>query len=272
MTSHSRTFRSLSIVAGMGMVVVGASVTLSHVHEPDQRALVVAMAAGAAFGAFALPTLWGRHRGLAILALLGIVLGEAYGLAQTVERILNVREERARVVATENQPHAILKDRVKWLRDEVKTADKAVLDEAGNGGCKKACIDKKKLAEEARQRLEQAERELAAMPVPKGEAKLAAKLGVPSDLVDVVLASIVSVALLCFQLAFLALGHGRRDEVVAAPVVAETQPAEALTRHEAAAEFARAYKAKHGHPPRWAEVKAAGFSPATASRALRLVK
>lgn len=271
MSSSSKTFRSLSIAAGIGMVGTGAAVTLSHVREPDQQALVIAMAIGAAFAAYALTLMWREHRALAIMALIGIVLGEAFAYAQAVERILGVREERARMVQAENQPHAILKARVERLTTEVTTADAAVIEEAGKGGCKSACIDKKKLAAEARTRLEQAERELAATPPPKAEARLAGKLGIPQDMVDIALAGTVSLALLCFQIVFLSLGHPPRrqdpPEVAAAPVA----PPARTTRHDGAVEFAKAYKAKHGRLPQWAEVRKAGYSAATASRALKRV-
>jgi len=270
MTPPSMTFRALAIAAGLGMVGTSAWVTLSHVHEPDQRALVVAMAAGSAFAAFVLPLL--RAQALVVLTLLGIVLGEGYAYVQAVERILSVREERSRLVATENQPRLMAAARVERLTADLRAADAAVLEET-KGGCKATCLAKKGVADEARKRLEQAEKDLAAMPAPKGESKLAAKLGVAPDLVDIALAGAVSLGLLCFQLVFLALGHGTHREeppevAVLEPVIEPTP----RTRHEEAAEFARAYTAKHGHPPRWADVKAAGFSAATASRALRLVR
>ena len=274
MSSSSKLLRCLSIVAGLAVVGVCANVTLAHVTEPDQRQLVVAMAGGAAFAAFMLPLLWERHKALALLALIGVILGEGYGLAQTIERILGVREERSRVIATENQALAMQKARVTRLTTELDTANKAVLEEAGKGGCKNACRDKKIEADAARVRLEEAEKALAAMPAPKSEARLADKLGVPADLVDVALAAAASLALMCFQLAFLALGHGREEKRVAeTPRVLDTEEKPApRTKHEEAAEFARAYQAKHGRPPAWAEVHKAGFSPATASRALRLVR
>lgn len=269
--TYSAILRGLAIAAGLGVVGVGASVTLSHVHEPDQRALVVAMASGAAFASFILPMLWRDNRWLALLALLGILVGEAYGFAQTVERQLGVREERARALIQENQPRVVLQERVKRLGEELKTANQAVLDEAGKGGCKSACQAKQREAADARARLEQAERDLASAPALRQEARLATKLGVSQDLIDIALAGAVATALFAFQIAFLAIGHGRKREEEASQVAVPDAAPVAKTRHEEAAEFARAYLAKHGKPPAWAEVHKAGFSAATASRALRLV-
>jgi hypothetical protein len=213
----------------LGVVATAASVTLAHVTEPDQRTLVIAMSAGAAFAAFCLPLI--RQRALFALALIGIVLGEGYGLAQTIERILSVRDERTRMVAAENQPRVVLESRVTRLTEELRTADAAVLEEAGKGGCKSSCTDKKALATEARTRLETAERDLARMPPPKGAVSLAGKLGVPADLVDVALAAAVSLTLLCFQLVFLSLAHATGGDRVE-PVPDTSDAVEPLTRHE----------------------------------------
>lgn len=260
---------------GLGMVAVGASVMLSHIAETDQRQLVIAMAAGGAFAAFALPALWHKHRFLAVTALVGVICGEAYGYAQTVERILGVREERSRTIAAENQTRQMIEAQVERFKDELAEAKDAAAKEAENGGCKKECIRKEGLVEAARQRLADAEKSLAATPPVKAEAKLATKLGVGQDLVDIVLAGMVSLSLLLFQLVFLAVGHPDVEPEAAPAKVQEPStidPALPRTKHEEAAEFARAYRAKHGRPPAWAEVHKAGFSPATASRALRLVK
>ncbi|MFZ4807491.1 MAG: hypothetical protein ACOYLQ_09560 [Hyphomicrobiaceae bacterium] len=75
---------------------------------------------------------------------------------------------------------------------------------------------------------------------------------------------------------FLSIGLGHRHRSVpvpsapkAAPAATIPGPAPGLTRHEEVASFVRAYRAKHGRDPRWIDVRAAGFSRATASRGLR---
>src|SRR5262245_26956107 len=140
------------------------------------------------------------------------------------ERILSVREERARLVKTENQSHATAKARVERLKGELDRAIEAERNAASaTAPAAKTKSERKQLAKnaadartrlatataDARTRLATAETELAKLEVPKIETKLAAKIGVTADVIDLGLAGLVSVGLLAFTLAFLGLGHGR---------------------------------------------------------------
>lgn len=228
MERASMWIRVLSTGAGLGVSAVGAAVALAHVHEPDQRAVVIALSAGVAVVAVVLPALWARPA-YAALAVIGMLAGEGFNFAQSVERILSVREERSRMIAADNQPRVVLSERVARVRLELADARKAESEERAKGGCGKVCRDLAAETKRVREDLEKAERELGQLPPPKTESRLAAKLGIQPDLVDIGLAGLVSLALLAMQISLLSLGHAphprKDDEAADAPPAKATVPA-----------------------------------------------
>lgn len=236
--SISTTSRIASIVAGIAVAGCGLYVALCHISEPDMKVAAIALAFAAGYAAYRFSDLWHRSRALAMLAAVGILCGELYGAAQTAERILASREERARVIRTDNQPQVTAKNLVTRLENELKTAIKAETDAAKTpakvGKTKEGTQRHAKSADEANQRLKtatkearerlaNAEKALAKMEAPRVETKLAAKIGIAADALDLGLAWVVSIGLLAFTLAFLGLGHGNRPPVAKPVTVKPTR-------------------------------------------------
>jgi hypothetical protein len=238
-------------------------------------AAIVAIAAGSAVGLVAALRAWGDGRcALAILAFVAIGCGELFGLVSGAERLLTAREERIRLVAAHNAPRLTALARVKAEEAAYAHAQAAAVAEAGRGGCGRACRDLRGAADQARQRLEAARGELERSPPLKAESILAATIGLPAAVLEVVPALLFTLALNGLGLALLGIGHSagaKQDEAPPAsePAYAipelpiEPPPADPSTRAEQVAAFCRAFREQHGREPGFKEVRHGSLLPAS---------
>jgi hypothetical protein len=123
---------------------------------------------------------------LAWCLVLAVVAGEGFGLIIGAERLLIAREGRQRMANVMNTTRWIAVVRVESATSTLAATQAAVLEEARRGGCKAACQALQVEAEQARQRLEAANRALEAAPAEKDTALLATTLGLPPALLEIV--------------------------------------------------------------------------------------
>ena len=147
-----------------------------------------------------------------------------------------------------------------------------MLKEAGRGGCKGACQALQAEAEQARQRLEAANRTLQSTPAEKNRALLATTLGLPPALLEIVPALLFSTALNGLAFTLLAFGaHMPGENAAATPKgPAEAQALPSQGRAEQVRSFVEAYRKRHGRDPSFTEVRnTLRLPPSTASVYLR---
>jgi hypothetical protein len=207
------------------------------------------------------------------LRALSVVAGEGFGLIIGAERLLFVREERQRMATEVNTARWIAIVRVESATSTLAATEAAVLEEARRGGCKAACQALQTEAEQARQRLEAANRALEAAPAEKNTALLATTLGLPPALLEIVPALLFSAALNGLAFTLLAFGaHAPRHNLLAGspegPTAADIPPRHG--RAEQVRSFVEAYRAKHGRDPSFSDVRhSLGPPRSTASVYLR---
>ena len=146
------------------------------------------------------------RRTLASCLVLSIVAGEGFGLIMGAERLLFAREERQRAASEVNTARWIATVRVELASSMLAITEAALLKEMGRGGCKSACQALQAEAEQARQRLEAANRALQSAPAEKNTALLATTLGLPPALLEIVPALLFSAALNGLAFTLLAFG------------------------------------------------------------------
>jgi hypothetical protein len=222
MAVSSTNERLVSTLFGIGVGGSQLYVALCHISEPDMKIAAIAIAVATGFGAYRFVRTWRTSKILGVVLLVGIACGEIFGQVQTAERILVVREERARAVKTENQPHAMATRRVDSAKQELQRAidtyDKALAEVTPLAKLKLERRQNEKNANDKRTRLSadvqtkrdllaSAERDLLKLEAPKIETKLAAKLGVAADVIDLGIAGLISFTMLAFMLVFLGMGH-----------------------------------------------------------------
>lgn len=209
-------------LAGVAIAATGGYLAWTHTGEPDMRVLIVAMTAGAAYGAYMLPALRRRSLGLAALALLGVLGAEAYGAVQAVERVLAYREGQMLTARAENGARDMAVSRVAAARAELADAVSAEGVERGKGGCGQKCRSLATATTEARTRLATAEQALATTAPARAESLVAEAAGLPPLAVAIGSALLVSVALLALQLSLLGYGHGTHAPTLTPEVSAAT--------------------------------------------------
>jgi hypothetical protein len=166
--------RSLAISAGATAIAASAALNVTHLVDGGQplfsplTGAVVALALGAVAAALVASEAWRSGRKLLAWCLvLSVVAGEGFGLVIGAERLLFAREERQRMASEVNTTRWIAVVRVESATSTLAATEAAVLEEARRGGCKAACQALQAEAEQARQRLEAANRTLEATPAEK---------------------------------------------------------------------------------------------------------
>jgi hypothetical protein len=281
--------RALAIGAGVATIAAGAAPNVTHLIEGGQPLVspmtgaVLALAIGAVAAALVANEAWRSGRKiLASCLVASVVAGEGFGLIMGAERLLSAREERQRAAAMTNTARWTATVRFEAANSALAAAEAAMLKEAGRGGCKGACQALQVEADRARQRVESANSALVATPAEKNRALLAATLGLPPALVEIVPALLFSTALngLAFTLlAFGAHGPSKSDSVPVPPsemVPPPPLPAQQemasrqLGRAEQVRSFVQAYHLRHGRDPSFSEVRnSLGLPSSTASFYLR---
>jgi hypothetical protein len=271
--------RSLAISAGVTAIAASAALNVTHLVDGGQPLLspmtgaVVALALGAVAAALVASEAWRSGRKLLAWCLvLSVVAGEGFGLIIGAERLLFAREERQRMATEVNTTRWIAVVRVESASSTLVATQAAVLEEARRGGCKAACQALQAEAEQARQRLEAANRVLEAAPAEKNAALLATALGLPPALLEIVPALLFSAALNGLAFTLLAFGaHAPTQNIVAAPTeIAGAQMSPVLGRAAQVRSFVDAYRTQHGRDPSFTEVRnSLGLPRSTASVYLR---
>jgi hypothetical protein len=220
--------------------------------------IVLAVAAGVGVGALTISVAWSdRRRGLALAILVALLCGEAWGLLATGERIIAGREQmqaplrdqaaqhRAAVaaLAAAESMKPVPADRSRLLAAERRKqlADDAARSAATDRNCRDNCrlllqaaVDaafaevtaaRHEMAahdtaqtSEINNRIQAATMALRDRPMPKSEAPLADRLGLPAWTLDLVTAALGSIAANGLAACMLAFGvHKRRSPHGAVP-------------------------------------------------------
>jgi hypothetical protein len=247
----------LSILGGLVLVGVAAFLNVHHAAESEGSYLspvciaIVALAFGSALAVPVMLTLWrtGR-RGLALVALLGVVCSESYGFQLSAERLLAARDQRAQHVKTANAPRELAREALDDLVRDRKAECKS--------GFGKRCTESK--AWEDKQRAA-----LASTQAPRSHSLIADATGLPAWLVEIVPAMAFSTGLL--MLGLVLVGFGGHSVTAEAPAVPETKPDE----NEHVVSWIKGYRRRHGRDPKIPEVQGAfqGLSRTTAWRRIR---
>lgn len=270
--------RILAMLAGAALLgsTAHVAITAAGGYAATQAPMLAAMAVGTAVGAMVLGAAWGQNRrGLALVVLLALAAGEAWGLLTTGERIVTAREtlqaplraqllEHERAVATLKMaeaatPAAPDRSRLAAAEARQRAADAAVRASAADKGCRAECGKLLQAAADAaaadvgaaRSALEQQARAeaariaatiaaarsaLAAAPLPQSATPLADRLGLPAWAVDLASAALLAVGANALGAALLAFAaHGAHLSAPAAPM-----PAPAVRKRPVAVIEARA--------------------------------
>jgi hypothetical protein len=244
-----------------GLVLVGVAASLNVYHAAESEGTVwspvciaiVALAFGSALAVPVMLTLWrtGR-RGLALVALVGLVCSESYGFQLSAERLLAARDQRAQQVKTDGSPYQLAREAL-----DLSIKDRKAECTATRGPVK--------YCDQLRAREEKARTALSKLPVPKSHALIADATGLPAWAVEIAPAMAFSTGLLMLGLVLVGFGgHSVKAEAPAAP---EAKPDES----EHVVSWVRAYRRRHGRDPRIPEVQGAfkGLSRTTAWRRIR---
>lgn len=238
---HTTRFaRGLATLAGLSLFGVAGWINVHHTNDPDMQLVVGTLAAASCVAGFILKiALQSGARGVACFALLGVIGGEAFGFATTLERLLAARDDRSAEVTTANGPYIQAKAAVDY-------AETAAKDECSTGRGNK-CKD-------AEAKLDAARKVLATTPAPRIANHLAAVTGLDPLMVDLIPALAGTVALTLLGFVFLWFGHETEAKSeVPEPFVA-VEPEE-TTREGKVVSWVRAYQKKHGVPPSFTAVR-----------------
>lgn len=270
----------------------GAPVTVSHMMSVG--ALVATLAAGHYF----LPAV----KRAAIAAALGLAViflaGTGYVLVASATRNAETAATKAATIRQTNEQRVALQGQLRVAEADLDQAKaelaKATHEAAGECGTGrgKRCEGReatRQAAERARDRADSHVALIRARIDLLGPAKdeaggyahagrvWAVLTGGSADQATaaLVLAMPIVTTLLCelATIVFLGIGLGHRQTPASAaePVAPPAKPAPTpATQHEAVVSFVQEYQQRHGRPPRWIDVRQAGFSRATASRGLRM--
>jgi hypothetical protein len=238
--------RLLSMLGGLGLVGVAAFLNVHHAAESEGSyfsPVCIAIVALAFGSALAVPVMLALsrsgRRGLALVALVGLVCSESYGFQLSAERLLASRAQRAQQVKTAGSPWHLAKEAL----DLSITERKAVCKENGLRG--KTCATSR--AEEDAKRTA-----LGKIPVPSSHAYIADATGLPEWLVEIVPAMAFSTGLLVLGFVLVGYGaHGSQEQTVVASAVLEPAP----DKNERVVSWVREFRRRHGRDPRIPEVQ-----------------
>jgi hypothetical protein len=270
--------RAAATLVALALLGAAAHAIISHTegYGSPHALMTLALAAGIAVGALSIGAAWRqRRRALAIVLGFGLVCGELFGLLSTAERLIAQRENaqapvREAIAQREAARHEVAgreaaliaareSPRLASAEAAKRAADRAAIDKAAERGCATNCralleqqvIDAAREVREARG--EVAEREaaalaalagararLAALRVPPSPTPLADRLGLPGWTLDVLVASLGSIAANGLAAALLAFaGHSsgtpHRAPSASAPA-ATSAPRETVDAHPIAAQ------------------------------------
>ncbi len=224
--------RAASMLVGAGIVAAAAHVSILAAggYHAGHAAIIIAVASGVVVAAIAIGRCMAERRILLALTMLVCMLaGEAYGLLQTAERVIAVREAgEAPILANDTKRKAGLQ-RIKDAEDAKRKADAAVVEKAAEKSCVSNC---RTLLEgavtAAKLELDKARDDLGQLPPAKSATPLADRLGIAGwtlDLVQAALASIGANGLGATLLAFGSHGGRRRKDAdpIQPPLRAEAQ-------------------------------------------------
>jgi hypothetical protein len=248
------------MLGGLGLVGVAACLNVHHAAESEGSYFspvciaIVALAFGSALAVPVMLMLWrSGRRGLAILALVGLVCSESYGFQLSAERLLAARAQRAQQVKSAGSPYALAREALDLAISERK--------EECASGRKRKCLDLEAVEDAKRTAL-------GKIPVPTSHALIADATGLPEWLVEIVPAMSFSTGLLV--LGFVLVGFGAHGQETAqcsqAPAVPETAPDET----ERVVSWIKAFERRHGRKPKIPEVQQVfDLAKTTAWRRLR---
>lgn len=236
--------RLVSMLGGLGLVGVAAFLNVTHAAESEGSYLspvciaIVALAFGSALAVPVMHALMRTGRkGLALLALAGLVAGESYGLQLSAERLLAAREQRAQQVKTDGSPYVQARAALELAISERK-AECAT-------GLGKNCAKLRALEDQKRAAL-------AALPAPKSHTLLADATGLPDWAVEIAPAMTFSSGLLVLGFVLIGFGaHGSQEWKVEGPAVPEPKPDE----NERVVNWVKAFRRRHGRNPRIPEIQ-----------------
>ena len=256
--------RVVSVIAGALILSAVAHVTVKATggYGTDHSYLTLAIAFGVACGSVFCGRSWASERyTLALLFILCIVGGEAYGFLQTANRLLAGTEANQAPRREHSKEHARASARVKSAKAAVDNApttsrqlekaeaakaaaDKAVVEKSAEPGCRANCrqllqaqvdaaagdVEKARTALEAgsstkEMALRDAEAALTVMTPPELPTPLADRSGIPAWIIDLTVAALGSIAangLACCLMIFGAHHSAPRVEIV--------EPAKAQSR------------------------------------------
>lgn len=240
--------RALAIASGIALVAAAAYASLAHSGAgltSPYGLLTLAVAGGLIVGALCVGAAWGAgRRAIALAIASGMICGELYTLILTSERILSTRDaarvsiqavvERrqsaARLVRDAEARHAKADSspRLERAITAKATADRAAIEKSAERSCASNCRALLQAQVDAAQRevdaalaarseatahaarvLEAARLELAALRPPPSASPLAARLGLPAWILDLIAAGLASLAINGLGAALLAFGaHG----------------------------------------------------------------
>jgi hypothetical protein len=236
--------RLMSTLGGLILVGVAAFLNVHHAAESEGSIFspvciaIVALAFGSALAVPVMLALWrSGRRGLALVALAGLVASESYGFQLSAERLLAARETRAQQVKSAGSPYALAREAL----------DLAISDRKSEcaGGLGQRCAKLRVVEDEKRAAL-------AALPVPTSHALLADATGLPGWLVEIVPAMTFSTGLLVLGFVLVGFGaHGSQEQAVEAPTASEPLPDE----REKVVDWVREFKRRTGRSPRIPEVQ-----------------
>lgn len=250
--------RILSMLGGLGLVGVAAFLNVSHAEQTEGSFLspvciaIVALAFGSALAVPVMLALWrSGRRGLALVALAGLVCSESYGFQLSAERLLAAREQRAQQVETEGSPWRLAKEA---LDSAVRERKEQCAEHGQRGNTCATFLGREEAKRTALGRLQ----------VPASHALIADFTGLPPWLVEIVPAMTFSTGLLVLGFVLIGYGaHGSNEQKV--PEQAVLEPV--LDKREQVVDWVREFKRRTGRSPRIPEVqKAFGLKRTTAWR------
>lgn len=244
--------KNLAIAGGVSLLAATAHVTISKTtgYQDAHAGLVLAIAAGAGVGAWALSAAWDEGRRLlAVFLALAMLSGELFGLSQTADRIAAEREKSQAPARVQLEAHKRAVARVEAATGALEAlastsprlsaavaakaaADQAAIDKSAERGCASNCralLEQQVANAEAEtaaaraERQEQrslAETELAAArtaldntPPPKASGTpLADRLNIDAANLDMIIAAFGALGANGLAACLIAFGaHGRRE-------------------------------------------------------------
>ena len=244
--------RLTSTLGGLGLVGVAAFLNVTHAAESEGSytspvcIAIVALAFGSALAVPVMLALWrSKRKGLALLALVGLVCSESYGFQLSAERLMASRDQRAQQVKTANAPRELAREALEKLERERKEECKS--------GYKQRCLQLKDWEDKQRTAL-------ASTQSPRSHSLVADATGLPAWLVEIIPAMAFSSGLLVLGFVLIGFGaHGSQEQTVESPAVPETKPDET----ERVVSWVREYRRRHGRSPKIPEVQEAFGLPKT---------